>query len=153
MAAETLVDDFNRHARRAAFFIWSIMTLHEQDFDSWTKQRFVDFYFMPDRKGISPKVVACFLQQGFSNEEAIQKARQDLAQRLGVRESDIEIQDVDDAEFPDTALGASVGDEMSGQMITPGCRIRLLANGQTFEYRANQHQVRLYNYEGGNYRI
>ena len=88
-----------------------------------------------------------------SKEEAIQKARQDLAKRLGVSESDVETQAVDDAEFPDTALGASVGDEMSGQMITPGWRIRLRANGQTFQYRANQQQVRLHNYKGANYRI
>jgi hypothetical protein len=88
-----------------------------------------------------------------SREEAIQKARQDLANRLGVRDSEIETQAVDEAEFPDTALGASVADEMSGQMITPGWRISLRANAQTFEYRANQHQVRLYNYKGGNYRI
>lgn len=88
-----------------------------------------------------------------SKEEAIRKACQDLAQRLGVGESDIETRAVDDSDFPDTALGASVADEMSGQMITPGWRIRLQANGQTFEYRANQHQVRLHNYKGGNYRI
>jgi hypothetical protein len=88
-----------------------------------------------------------------SKEEAIQKARQDLAQRLGVSENTIETQAVDEAEFPDMALGASVADEMSGQMITPGWRIKLRANGQTVEYRANQHQVRLYNYKGGNYRI
>jgi hypothetical protein len=88
-----------------------------------------------------------------SKEEAIQKARQDLAQRLGVSESDIETQAVDDAEFPDMALGASVADEMSGQMITPGWRIKLRAKGQNVEYRANRHQVRLYNYQGGNYRI
>lgn len=88
-----------------------------------------------------------------SKEEAIQRARQDLAQRTGVSEGDIETVAVETAEFPDTALGASVADEMSGQMITPGWRIRLRANGQSFEYRANQHQVRLYNYQGGNYRI
>jgi len=88
-----------------------------------------------------------------SREEAIQKARRDLAQRLGAHESDIETQGVDDTDFPDTALGASVGDEMSGQMITPGWRIRLQAMGQAFEYRANQHQVRLCNYKGGNYSI
>ncbi|MCM3902752.1 MAG: hypothetical protein ND866_13685 [Pyrinomonadaceae bacterium] len=88
-----------------------------------------------------------------SKEEAIQKGRQDLAQRLGLRESDIETQAVETADFPDTALGASAEDEMSGQMITPGWRIRLRANGQTFEYRANQHQVRLHNFKGTNYRI
>ena len=88
-----------------------------------------------------------------SKEEAIQKAHQDLAKRLGVSESNVETLDVDDAEFPDTALGASVADELSGQMITPGWRIRLRANGQSFEYRANKHQVRLHNYKGSNYRI
>ncbi|MBA3255785.1 MAG: hypothetical protein H0T64_03930 [Pyrinomonadaceae bacterium] len=88
-----------------------------------------------------------------SKEEAIQKARQALAERVGVCESDIETQAVDDTEFPDTALGASVADEMSAQMITPGWRIRLRADGQTFEYRANQHHLRLYNHKGANYRI
>ncbi|CAN5694008.1 hypothetical protein BH18ACI4_BH18ACI4_23660 [soil metagenome] len=88
-----------------------------------------------------------------SKEEAIQKARYDLAERLGVGENDIESRAVEAADFPDTALGASVADEMSGQMITPGWRIKLRSNGQTFEYRANAHQVRLYNYQGGNYRI
>jgi hypothetical protein len=88
-----------------------------------------------------------------SKEEATQRARRDLTQRLGVSESDIEIQAVETAEFPDTALGASSADEMSGQMITTGWSIRLQANGQTFEYRANPHQLRLYNYQGKNYRI
>lgn len=88
-----------------------------------------------------------------SKEEAIQRARKDLATRLGVTEGEIETRSVDDAEFPDAALGAGVADEMSGQMITPGWRIKLQASGQAVEYRANQHQVRLYNYKGGNYRI
>jgi hypothetical protein len=88
-----------------------------------------------------------------NKEEAIKKARQDLAQRLNVSEDAITIQTAEDAEFPDSALGASVDDEMSGQMITPGWRIKLQAGGRDFEYRGDPHQVRLYNYEGGNYRI
>lgn len=88
-----------------------------------------------------------------SKEKAIKKARQDLAERLGVSESDIETQTVVDADFPDTALGASVADEMSGQMITPGWRIKLRAKDQMFEYRANKQNLRLYNHEGENYRV
>lgn len=76
-----------------------------------------------------------------------------MAHRLGIRESDIEVRGVEDADFPDTALGAGTADEMSGQMITPGWRIRLEARGQTLEYRANKNQVRLYNYKGKNYRL
>ncbi len=45
-----------------------------------------------------------------------------------------------------------VEDEMSGQMITSGWRIRLKAGSKAYEYRANEDQVRLYNYRGSNYR-
>jgi hypothetical protein len=89
----------------------------------------------------------------FTKEEAVERARQDLAGRLSVDESDIKSESVEDAEFPDMALGAGVKGEMSGQMITPGWRIRLGANGKSFEYRADKHQIRLFNHKGSNYRV
>jgi len=88
-----------------------------------------------------------------TKEEAVQKARADLAGRLSIGEDKINQESIEDAEFPDTALGASTEDEMSGQMMTSGWRIRLKANGQTFEYRANKHSLRLYNYKGQNYQV
>ena len=87
-----------------------------------------------------------------SKEEAVDKARKDLAQRLGVSASEIK-ESVEETDFPDMALGAAAKGEMSGQMITPGWRIRLQARNKTFEYRANKSQVRLYDYEGQNFRI
>ena len=89
----------------------------------------------------------------FTREEAIARARKDLAERLGVGAAEIREQSVEDADFPDMALGAAGKGEMSGQMITPGWRIRLSANGESFEYRANKHQVRLFNYKGANHKI
>jgi hypothetical protein len=89
----------------------------------------------------------------FTREEAIARARKDLAERLGVGTAQIREQSVEDADFPDMALGAAGKGEMSGQMITPGWRIRLKANGESFEYRANKHQVRLFNYKGANHRV
>ena len=56
-------------------------------------------------------------------------------------------------DFPDAALGAPVEDEMSAQLLTPGSRIRLIAKGRTYEYRANQRQLRLVNFDGENYRV
>jgi len=88
-----------------------------------------------------------------SKEEAVEKARKDLAHRLGVEANEIKEQSIEEVEFPDMALGAGVSDEMSGQMLTRGWRIRLQAGGQSFEYRANKNQVRLYDYKGKNYRI
>ncbi len=87
-----------------------------------------------------------------NKEEALEKARKDLAQRLKVDAADIK-DSVEDADFPDMALGAPEDDEMSGQMITRGWRIRLSAGGQSHEYRADKDQVRLYKYKGKNYRV
>jgi hypothetical protein len=89
----------------------------------------------------------------FTREEAIARARKDLAERLGVGAAEIKEQSVEDADFPDMALGAAGKGEMSGQMITPGWRIRLSANGESFEYRANKHQVRIFGYKGANYKV
>jgi hypothetical protein len=88
-----------------------------------------------------------------NKEQAVEKARNDLAQRLKVDAAAVKEQSVEDADFPDMALGASEDGEMSGQMITRGWRIRLDANGQNFEYRADKNQVRLYKYKGKNYRV
>jgi hypothetical protein len=89
----------------------------------------------------------------FTKEEAIEQARKDLAARLSLDKAAIAEGQVEDVDFPDMALGAAAADEMSGQMITPGWRILLSANGKNFEYRANKHQLRLFNYQGSNYRI
>lgn len=81
------------------------------------------------------------------------KARSDLARRLGVDESEISEGDIEHSEFPDAALGASVEDEISAQMITPGWRIRLKVGRETYEYRATARQLRLVNFKGRNYRV
>lgn len=88
-----------------------------------------------------------------NQDEIVRRARADLAKRLGVAEDEIKEDSVEQADFPDMALGAAVEGEMSGQMITPGLRIRLKAGGSGYEYRANDRQLRLYNYKGRNHRI
>lgn len=88
-----------------------------------------------------------------SKEDAVKRARADLARRLGVSEDDINEDAVESADFPDMALGAPIEDEMSAQMIASGWRIRLKSGGQSYEYRANRDQLRLYNYKGANYRL
>ena len=91
---------------------------------------------------------------GLSKQDALRRARHDLAKRLGVAEAEIKEESIERADFPDTALGASIEDEMSGQMLTSGWRIRLSAGGcGSHEYRAGDDEVRLYNFKGSNYRI
>ena len=89
----------------------------------------------------------------FTKESAVERAKQDLAQRLGVSESEIE-SSVTDAEFSDMALGAPADGEMAAQMITSGWRIELSVNGTNYEYRAQKYgELRLRDYNGTNYII
>jgi len=89
----------------------------------------------------------------YTKEQAVERARQDLAARLSVNEDEIKEVSVESTDFPDMALGASVNGEMSGQMMTSGWKIRLTADGKGFEYRANPNQLRLFNYKGSNHKI
>jgi hypothetical protein len=88
-----------------------------------------------------------------TKDSAVENARKDLAKRLKLDPADVKERAVEDADFPDMSLGAAEDDEMSGQMITPGWRIRLEAQGQTYEYRADKNQVRAYKFKGKNYRL
>jgi hypothetical protein len=88
-----------------------------------------------------------------TKEEATEKARKDLAKRLDLDESQVKEQTVSDVDFPDMALGAGGAGEMSGQMITPGWKIQLKANGKSYEYRADKNQLRLYKFKGKNYKV
>lgn len=69
---DALVDVFNRHPWRASFFISAIIVAKHDDYYSWDKQFFKDFYTNGSLlKGYSEKVIACFLQQGFLKDEFI----------------------------------------------------------------------------------
>jgi CO/xanthine dehydrogenase Mo-binding subunit len=88
-----------------------------------------------------------------SKSGAVETARKDLAKRLEIDPADVKERSVEDSDFPDMALGAAEDGEMSGQMISSGWRIRLEAQGKTFEYRADKNQLRAYKFNGKNYRI
>ena len=89
----------------------------------------------------------------YTKEESVEGARRDLAARLGVPETEVTEESVEEADFPNTSLGAQLRDEMSGMMITSGWRIRLAARGRAYEYRADRNQLRLYDFKGANYKI
>jgi hypothetical protein len=89
----------------------------------------------------------------YSRETAVERARADLAARLGKSESEVTEESVEEADFPNTALGAPASGEMSGMMLTSGWRIKLNAAGKSYEYRADRNHIRLYNFNGSNHKI
>lgn len=88
-----------------------------------------------------------------SEDTAVQKAKADLARRLNIEEGEIKTDSIAKTDFPDMALGASVGGEMSAQMISTGWLIKLDANGNNYEYRADKYHLRLVGFNGKNYVI
>ncbi|CAN5507666.1 MAG: hypothetical protein M3Q26_14090 [Acidobacteriota bacterium] len=88
----------------------------------------------------------------FNKDSAVAKARQDLAKRLKIKETDVTAT-VTEKDFPDMSLGAPAKDEMSGQMISSGWHIKLSAGGKDYDYRADKYQLRLKNFNGTNHVI
>src|SRR5215210_1362023 len=89
----------------------------------------------------------------FNQQSAVQRAKQDLAQRLGISENEIQLASVAEKDFPDMSLGAPVEDEMSAQMISSGWQIDLEAGGKQYDYRADKYQLRLCGFRGTNHVI
>ena len=87
----------------------------------------------------------------FTKEDATAAARKDLAQRLNVDSSSIDVRSVTETEFPDMSLGAATAGEMSAQMITSGWKIMLGVDGKAYEYRADKYHLRLVDFDGKNY--
>ncbi len=87
----------------------------------------------------------------FTCESAVERAKNDLAARLGIEAADVTLNGVTDREFPDATLGAPANGEMAAMMITSGWLIDLEANGKEFEYRADKYQLRLAGFEGENH--
>ncbi|QYO65949.1 hypothetical protein [Leptolyngbya sp. 7M] len=89
----------------------------------------------------------------FDKETAIEKAKGDLASRLGVRASEISVVSATSKEFPDMSLGAPAEGEFAAQMIASGWEIRLAHNGKEYDYRGDKYQLRLRGFKGKNYLI
>lgn len=90
---------------------------------------------------------------GFTKDSAAEAARRDLAKRLNVKESEVDVSSASESDFPDMSLGAAEKGEMSGQMISSGWTINLKAGGKSYEYRADRDQLRAKGFEGKNYKI
>lgn len=62
---------------------------------------------------------------------------QTLAQQLQINADQIEIVSVENVDWPDACLGVYTADMMCAQVITPGYRVVLAADGQQYEYHTN----------------
>ena len=67
-------------------------------------------------------------------EEIVSAIEQDLAEQLNIETDQIQIVSVEAVEWPDASLGCPQPGMMYAQMITPGYRVELQAEGKTYVY-------------------
>jgi hypothetical protein len=91
-----------------------------------------------------------------NQEEATKLAIKDLSDRLQVADTEISVESTETVEFPNACLDAARPGEMCAQMILSGWRLRLKCSSkvaETYEYRAARNQLRLFDFNGQNYKI
>jgi hypothetical protein len=71
-------------------------------------------------------------------------ARRDLAQRLKRTEATIQVASIEAVEWSDASLGCPEPGMAYAQVITPGYRLILTANGERHEYHTDQGQRAFY---------
>jgi hypothetical protein len=70
-------------------------------------------------------------------EQIIQLAQKDLAQRLSLAPEAVRLVSVKAVEWSDASLGCPQPGMMYAQVITPGFRVALEAEGQTYDYHTD----------------
>jgi hypothetical protein len=71
----------------------------------------------------------------------VERAQADLAQRLGIDPTEIDVQSVEEAQFPDASLGVPEPDTAYAQVITPGYVIKLAVGDGVYTYHASEERV------------
>lgn len=76
---------------------------------------------------------------------AVLEAQQWLADELGVTTADIEIVESEQVDWSDACLGLGGPEEACAAVVTPGWRVELEVNGETYELRTNEDgtQIRM----------
>jgi hypothetical protein len=71
----------------------------------------------------------------------VEQALDDLAERLSIDPDGIELVELKAVEWPDTGLGCPQPGKLYVQVITPGLRVLLEAQGQVYEYHTDWDEV------------
>jgi hypothetical protein len=77
------------------------------------------------------------------SDQLTQRARQQLAQHLGVSEKTLTLHDASAQEWPNSALGCPKPDEAYSEIITSGFLLNFASGGQTYAVHTDQQGTRL----------
>lgn len=78
---------------------------------------------------------------GLSESEYVEKAIDDLAQKLKIAREEVKLVNAEAKKWSNTSLGCPEKGRFYAEVITPGYIIVLSANGKTWEYHAGLNKV------------
>jgi hypothetical protein len=84
-----------------------------------------------------PPVAGVDLESG----PLVERAQAELAQRLGAEPTEIDVQSIEEAQFPDASLGVPEPNRTYAQVIAPGYIIKLAVGDRVYTYHANEERV------------
>lgn len=73
-------------------------------------------------------------------QKMVQSAREDLTRRSGIALEEVLLADVEVVAWPDASLGCPQPGMAYAQVLTPGYKVRLEAQGRTYEYHTDMEQ-------------
>jgi hypothetical protein len=91
----------------------------------------------------SPLPPALHEESANRGQDALQRARDDLASRLNVDSGEISVIGAEAVDWSDASLGCPEPGKVYAQVITPGYRIVLEARGQRYEYHSDSEAKQL----------
>ena len=77
-------------------------------------------------------------QAGQQLPQAVEAARNDLAQKLGIPASQVEVRAYQTMNWNDSCLGLGAADESCAQTTTPGYDVDLYGSGKAYDARTDQ---------------
>lgn len=103
----------------------------------------------PAQSDAVPTLGPEMLTQASNFPEAAASAQRALAEQLGLNIQSITIVQVEPVEWPDACLGIETEGMACAQVITPGFRVILEANGQRYEFHTDSQGADVRNADPG----
>ncbi len=99
------------------------------------------FLVSPTITSVPPMDIIVQGEPGLSRDEYVTKAKEALAEKLNISTSKIKVDKVEEVRFSDTSLGCPQSGRFYSQVITPGYKIILSAEGNSYVYNAGINKV------------
>jgi uncharacterized protein YceK len=141
------IEQTRDHCMRALFIGWMMLLLsacsslipHQTSFETASVTETQAITISPTEGDVTQMAPALLTPADPGMQDLIEKTKEDLAQRLSISLTQVSLVEAAEVEWSDSSLGCPQPGMDYLQVITPGYRILLEVNAQTYEYHSNRN--------------